>query len=149
MVQSDAKWCQTELNGAKRGQTGSNWSKRGQKGPYGAKRGQKGQTGQTGQMMPNGVKWGWFFMRFWWGSTKTVVEFLVLVRGIFLYHLRAYLNGFVFSHGSKFLGAPFMVKTWFLCLFFEFKAILGHEGGTQIFRAVAQNKAIQISFQMI
>ena len=28
-------------------------------------------------------------------------------------------------------------------------AILGHEGGTQKFRVVAQNKAIQISFQMI
>ena len=35
-----------------------------------------------------------------------------------------------------------------LC-FFGFKAILGHEGGTQKFKAVAQNKAIQISFQMI
>ena len=33
--------------------------------------------------------------------------------------------------------------------FFGFKAILGHEGGTQKFRAVAQNKAIQIRFQMI
>ena len=33
--------------------------------------------------------------------------------------------------------------------FFGFKAILGHEGGTQKFKAVAKNKAIQISFQMI
>ena len=33
--------------------------------------------------------------------------------------------------------------------FFGFKAILGHEGGTQKFYVVAQNKAIQISFQMI
>ena len=32
--------------------------------------------------------------------------------------------------------------------FFGFKAILGHEGGTQKFWAVAQNKAIQIWFQM-
>ena len=30
-----------------------------------------------------------------------------------------------------------------------FKAILGHEGGTRKFRAMAQNKAIYISFQMI
>ena len=34
-------------------------------------------------------------------------------------------------------------------LFFGFKAILGHEGGTQKFLVVAQNKAIQIRFQMI
>ena len=33
--------------------------------------------------------------------------------------------------------------------FFGFKAILGHEGGTQKFRVVAQNKAIQVRFQMI
>ena len=33
--------------------------------------------------------------------------------------------------------------------FLGFKAILGHEGGTQKFWAVAQNKAIQIRFQMI
>ena len=45
--------------------------------------------------------------RFWLGSTKTVVEFLVLVRGIFFfYHLKPYLNGFILSHDSKFLGAP-------------------------------------------
>ena len=34
-------------------------------------------------------------------------------------------------------------------LFFGFKAILGHEGGTQKFRVTAQNKAIKISFQII
>ena len=33
--------------------------------------------------------------------------------------------------------------------FFGLKAILGHEGGTQKIKVVAQNKAIQISFQMI
>ena len=34
-----------------------------------------------------------------WGSTKSGVTFLVLVRGkFFLYHLKAYLNGFIFSH---------------------------------------------------
>ena len=33
--------------------------------------------------------------------------------------------------------------------FIGFKAILGHEGGTQKLKAVAQNKAIQISSQMI
>ena len=37
-----------------------------------------------------------------------VVEFLVLVKGMFLYHLKAYLNGSILSHDSKFLGAPFM-----------------------------------------
>ena len=36
-----------------------------------------------------------------------------------------------------------------VCLFFGVKAILGHEGGTQKFRVVAQNKAIQIRFQII
>ena len=67
-------------------------------------------------------------------------------------HLKPYLTGFIFSHGSKFLGAPFMVKNWFQVnckSFFGFKDILGHEGGTQIFRAMAHNKAIQIKFQMI
>ena len=29
-------------------------------------------------------------------------------RNFFLYHLKAYLNGFILSHGFKFLGAPFM-----------------------------------------
>ena len=33
--------------------------------------------------------------------------------------------------------------------FFGFKAILGHEVGIQKFYVVAQNKAIQMSFQMI
>ena len=33
--------------------------------------------------------------------------------------------------------------------FFRFKAILGHEGGTQKLNFMAQNKAIQIRFQMI
>ena len=45
-----------------------------------------------------------------------------------------------------------MAKNWFQVNFmslFGFKANLGHEGGTQKFRVVAQNKAIQISFQMI
>ena len=33
-----------------------------------------------------------------------MVEFLVLVRGnFFLYHLKAYLNGFILSHDTKFL----------------------------------------------
>ena len=36
-----------------------------------------------------------------------------------------------------------------LLIFFGFKAILGHEGGAQKFWVVAQNKAIQIRFQMI
>ena len=45
--------------------------------------------------------------KFGWGSTKTVVESRVLVRGIFfLYHLKAYLNGFILSHDIKFLDAP-------------------------------------------
>ena len=43
--------------------------------------------------------------RFGWGSTKMVVVFLVLVRGIFLYHLKPYLNGFILSRDSKFFGA--------------------------------------------
>ena len=47
--------------------------------------------------------------KFGWGSTKTVVESRVLVRGnFFLYHLKAYLNGFILSHDFYFLGAPFM-----------------------------------------
>ena len=33
--------------------------------------------------------------------------------------------------------------------FFGFKAILGHEGGTQKIRDMAQNKAIRLSYQMI
>ena len=33
--------------------------------------------------------------------------------------------------------------------FLQFKAILGHEGGTQKLNFMAQNKAIQISLQMI
>ena len=33
--------------------------------------------------------------------------------------------------------------------FFGFNGILGHEGGTQKLNFMAQNKAIQISFQMI
>ncbi len=44
-------------------------------------------------------------------STKSLVTFLVLVRGIFLlYHLKAYLYSFILTRDSKFLGAPFMVK---------------------------------------
>ena len=86
-------------------------------------------------------------------STKSGATFLVLVRGIFfLYHLKAYLNGFILSHDSKFLGAPFMAIKLILSqfyVFFGFKANLGHERETQKFRVVAQNKAIQISFQMI
>ena len=40
--------------------------------------------------------------RFWSGSNKTVVEFLVLVRGnFFLYHLKPCLNGFILSHNPK------------------------------------------------
>ena len=31
----------------------------------------------------------------------------------------------------------------------DLKSIFNHEGGTQKFRVLAQNKAIQISFQMI
>ena len=43
--------------------------------------------------------------KFGWGSTKTVVESFVLVRGnFFLYHLKAYLYGFILSRYSKFLG---------------------------------------------
>ena len=41
---------------------------------------------------------------------KTLYLFLYLLEGFFLYHLKAYLNGFILSHGNKFLGAPFMVK---------------------------------------
>ena len=42
-------------------------------------------------------------------STKSLVTFLVLVRGIFfLYHLKAYVYSFILSHDSKFLGSPFM-----------------------------------------
>ena len=33
--------------------------------------------------------------------------------------------------------------------FFGFKAILGHEGGTQKLKVTAQNKAIQISFWQV
>ena len=84
--------------------------------------------------------------RFWSGSTKNVVSFFVLVRGnIVLHNLKAYSYAFILSHGSKFLGEPFMVKTWFWVnfkSFFVFKAIIGHEEGTQKFRAVAQNKTI-------
>ena len=42
-------------------------------------------------------------------STKSLVTFLVLVRGNFyLYHLKEYLYSFILSRGFKFLGAPFM-----------------------------------------
>ena len=85
-------------------------------------------------------------------STKSSVRFLVLVGGIFLYHLKAYLYGFILSPDSKFLGAPSGLKIDFksiFSLFFGCKAILGHEGGTQKIKATAQNKAIYISFQMI
>ena len=41
-------------------------------------------------------------------STKSSGTFLVLVRGFFLYHLKAYVYSFILSRDSKFLGAPFM-----------------------------------------
>ena len=95
-----AKWCQTGSNKAKRGQTG-------QKGPYGAKCGQKGPNeakwdhmwlifymheyfyvikkimfSKPGTKTKIGRAIGIFLIpRFWSGSTKTVVEVLVLVRG--------------------------------------------------------------------
>ena len=41
--------------------------------------------------------------------TNSLLLFLYLSR-ISLYYMKAYLYGFVLSRGSKFLGAPFMVK---------------------------------------
>ena len=38
---------------------------------------------------------------------------LALAQLVFLYHLKAYLYGFILCHGSKFLGAPFMAKSGF------------------------------------
>ena len=47
-------------------------------------------------------------------SIKSLVTFLVLVRGIFfLYNLKAYVYSFILSLDSKFLGASFRVKNWF------------------------------------
>ena len=92
-------------------------------------------------------------LRFWSGSTKTVVEFLVLVRGNFFYIIWNLIWMVLFwATAQNFLVPPPYLKIDFksiLCLFFGFKAILGHEGGTQKFWVVAQNKAIQIRFQMI
>ena len=40
-----------------------------------------------------------------------MVTFLVLVRGKnFLYHLKAYIYGFILKNDLKFFFAPFMVK---------------------------------------
>ena len=87
-------------------------------------------------------------LRFWSGSTKTGLEFLVLVGGFFLYHL----NGFIFNHGFNFLGAPFMAYNGLKSKKihkFDLKSIFNHEGGTQTFWVIAQNKTIQIRFPMI
>ena len=42
-----------------------------------------------------------------------------------------------------------LILSKFYSVFFGFKVIVGHEEGTQKFKATAQNKAIYISFQMI
>ena len=41
-------------------------------------------------------------------STKSSVRFLVLVRQIFFYHLKAYLHSFILSRGFNFLDSTFM-----------------------------------------
>ena len=35
---------------------------------------------------------------------------ILLIPFTFLYHMKDYLYGFIFTHDSKFLGAPFMAK---------------------------------------
>ena len=77
---------------------------------------------------------------------------MYLSEEIFLYHLKAYFNGFILCHDSKFSGAPFMAQNGLESKKrhkIDLKSIFNHEGGTQKLKAVAQNKAIQISFQMI
>ena len=115
---SGAKRSQTGQNGAKWCQTGSNGAKGGQRGP---KRAKKGKTWQPG---PNKANWGYkigramLLPKFLSGSTKKSVSFLALVKGnLFLYHRKAYLNGFILSRGFKFFGAPFMVKIDFKSIF--------------------------------
>ena len=72
-------------------------------------------------------------------STKNVVLFLVLVRGkIFLYHLKAYLQGFILSHGSFQFCTPFMVKNH--CK--AFVRILNHKESEKLKSATAQNTAL-------
>ena len=46
-------------------------------------------------------------------DTEDQVLVLYLSEEFYLYHLKAYLYGFILSHDSKFFGAPFMVKNWF------------------------------------
>ena len=108
---SRAKWGQAGPNRAKWCQAGSNGAKKFQKVAHGAKCGQKGQRCQTRpngvicggfftcthifmrlknhicnpspQTKIGGAMGIFLIPRFWSGSSKTVVECLVLVRGIF------------------------------------------------------------------
>ena len=162
------KWGQMVPNGAKLWQmvpNGTNWAKLGQTGTNGALQSQTGPNG------PNRAKFGWFFayrnifmrgknhveqprpsrgfcwfLDFDWTPLKTWCVFLYLWDYFFIF-----LYCFILSRGSKFLGAPFMVKNWSLVnfKFFLFKAIFGHEGGTNKLYVVAQMNAIEMSFQRI
>ena len=66
------------------------------------------------------------------GSTKSLVTFLVLVRGnISLYHLKAYVYSFILSRGSKFLVPPSWLKMDFksiVSLFFDLRPFLAMKG---------------------
>ena len=82
--------------------------------------------------------------------TKSLVTFLAFFRGILLYiiiHMALFWAvALIFWVPPSWLEIDFKSIS---SIFFGYKAILGHEGDTQKFRAVAQNKAIQIRFQMI
>ena len=98
-----ANWCQTGSNGAKWGQTGTKMAKKCLTGPNVAKRANGAKQGQMGSYGAD------FF------ATQAVRQKLPVgrisctcQRNFFLYHLKPYLNGFILSHDSKFLGAPFM-----------------------------------------
>ena len=49
-----------------------------------------------------------YFLGYYRLSLKTWAVFLYLSEEFFLYHLKAYLYGFILSRGFKFLGAPLM-----------------------------------------
>ena len=135
-VPNGAKWCQMTPNRVKRGQTrpkrvlqGQTWPK-GPNGPNEAKWGQMGlifcmhtyfyeikKSCLATQALRQKLAKLWQYCHFlvnYRHSLKALSLFLYLSEEIFfLYHLKAFLNGFIFSRYSKFLGAPFEVKNWF------------------------------------
>ena len=102
---SGTLWDQAGPSGIKWGQMGPNKAIWGQTGPKKAKRGRnilmrrKYHISNPGTQTKIGRAMGILLIpRFWSGSTKMVLEFIVLFRGnCFLHHLKAYLNGFI--HG--------------------------------------------------